>query len=82
MPLIIILDFVRWIVLLLKYKLKTKIMYDLIDEICAVQLGVDVDEYINKIESTTEWRMEVIVLAILSEDENLLTKAKRIFKKL
>lgn len=82
MPLIIILDFVRWIVLLLKYKLKRKIMYDLIDEICAVQLGVDVDEYINKIESTTEWRMEVIVLAILSEDENLLTKAKRIFKKL
>lgn len=53
--------------------------YDLIDEACADALGVDVEVYIEKIEKTTYKRAEVIISALMSEDEKMIIKARRIF---
>ena len=55
-------------------------IYGLLDEMCADLLEVDLSIYIKKIESTTNNRAEIIINALLSEDENLIIKAKRIFK--
>ncbi len=57
-------------------------MYDMLDHACADALGVSVEEYIRKIESTTPKRAEVIIGAIFSEDERLIEKARRIFSNL
>jgi hypothetical protein len=53
--------------------------YDLMDEACADALGVDVEIYIEKIEKTTYKRAELIISALMSEDENILIKARRLF---
>jgi hypothetical protein len=52
---------------------------DLMDEACAEALGVDVEIYIEKIEKTTYKRAELIISALMSEDEKLILKARRIF---
>ncbi len=52
---------------------------DLLDEACAEALGVSVDEYIEKIEKTTYMRAELIINALLSDDDLLIQKARRIF---
>jgi len=53
--------------------------YSLIDQACAVELGVDVKVYIEKIEKTTYRRAELIILGLLSEDKIKVDKAKKIF---
>jgi len=54
-------------------------MHDLMDEVCANELSVSVETYVEKIEKTTMKRSKVIIGAIFSEDKNLIKKAKRIF---
>lgn len=54
-------------------------MYDLLDQACANELNVSVEDYIEKIEKTTMKRAEVIIGAIFSGDPNLIKKAKRVF---
>ena len=49
------------------------------DKACAEALGVDVEIYIEKIEKTTYKRAELIISALMSEDEKLIIKALRIF---
>jgi len=54
--------------------------FDDLDFAIARELGVPVEEYIEKIESTTYKRAEIIIDTIfLSEDEKKIEKAKRIF---
>jgi hypothetical protein len=53
--------------------------HDMLDLTCADALGVDVDVYIEKIEKTTYNRAELIISAIMSEDDEMLIKARRIF---
>jgi len=53
--------------------------FDLMDKACADALGVDVEIYIEKIEKTSYKRAEVIISALMSEDEKLIIKARRIF---
>jgi hypothetical protein len=53
--------------------------YGLMDEACADALGVDVEIYIEKIEKTSYKRAELIISALMSEDEKLIIKARRIF---
>ena len=54
--------------------------YDYLDIICASALNVDVETFINKIESTTEYRMNTIITTLLeSEDEYKLQQARRCF---
>ena len=53
--------------------------YDMMDLACADALGVDVEVYIEKIEKTTYKRAELIIIALMSEDEKLTLKARRIF---
>ena len=53
--------------------------YDMMDLACAEALEVDVEVYIEKIEKTTYKRAELIISALMSEDEKLLVKARRIF---
>ena len=55
-------------------------MFDMMDEVLANELGISVNEYIDKIEKTTLKRSEIIIMALFSEDEILIEKAKRIFK--
>jgi DNA-directed RNA polymerase specialized sigma subunit len=55
-------------------------MYEYIDIAIADELGVSVEEYIEKIESISEKRAEVIISAVWGEDQKKLEKAKRIFK--
>jgi hypothetical protein len=54
-------------------------MYDMMDLACAEALGVDINLYIEKIEKTTYKRAELIINALMSEDENVIIKARRIF---
>lgn len=54
-------------------------MFNLIDQHTAHILQTDVDNYIRKIESTTEKRAEIIIAAVLIEDEKMIAKARRIF---
>jgi hypothetical protein len=54
-------------------------MYDMMDLACAEALGVDVEIYIEKIEKTTYKRAELIISALMSEDKNILIKARRLF---
>ena len=54
-------------------------LYDIMDLACAVALEVNVEVYIEKIEKTTYKRAELIISALLSEDEKLILKARRIF---
>ncbi len=54
-------------------------IYDFVDTMCAEALGVSVETYINKIERTTEYRIEVITNACWEADEAKIAKAKRIF---
>jgi hypothetical protein len=55
-------------------------IYELLDIEVSKILSVSVGDYINKIENTTNKRQELIIFALLSEDEILINKAKRIFK--
>jgi hypothetical protein len=55
-------------------------LFDAFDQSLANELGVDVKEYIDKIESLSDKRMELILLALVSEDPIKVEKAKRIFK--
>jgi hypothetical protein len=54
-------------------------MYNMMDLACAEVLVVDVNLYIEKIEKTTYKRAELIINALMSEDENVIIKARRIF---
>lgn len=54
-------------------------MFDMMDEAIANDLGISVEEYVDKIERTTQHRMEVIVMGLFSEDDLIIEKAKRIF---
>jgi hypothetical protein len=54
-------------------------LYDMMDLACAEALGVDVEIYIEKLEKTTYKRAEIIINALMSEDENILIKARRVF---
>jgi len=54
-------------------------MNDLIDEACADSLNVSVGFYISRIEKTTHTRADLIIRSLLSEDEKIIEKAKRIF---
>ena len=51
----------------------------MMDLACAEVLVVDVNLYIEKIEKTTYKRAELIINALMSEDENVIIKARRIF---
>jgi len=51
----------------------------MMDEAIANDLGISVEEYVDKIERTTQHRMEVIVMGLFSEDDLIIEKAKRIF---
>lgn len=55
-------------------------MFEYLDAIVAEMLGVDEAEFVYKIERTTEWRREVIINAVLSDDAELIIKAKQCFK--
>lgn len=54
-------------------------LYDMMDLACAEALKVDLEVYIEKIEKTTYKRAELIISALMSEDEKLILKARRIF---
>ena len=54
-------------------------LYDMMDLACAEALEVDVKVYIEKIEKTTYKRAELIIKALMSEDQKLTLKARRIF---
>jgi len=54
--------------------------YDLLDDACADALNVSLEVYIEKIEKTTPKRAELIISALLSDDEKLLIKARKLFK--
>lgn len=54
-------------------------MYDLLDEMCSELLGVTTELYINKIESISEKRAELIISSLLSDDTIKIEKAIRIF---
>jgi hypothetical protein len=54
-------------------------LYDMMDLAFAEALEVDVEVYIEKIEKTTYKRAELIISALMSEDEKLTLKARRIF---
>lgn len=54
-------------------------LYYMMDLACAEALEVDVEVYIEKIEKTTYKRAELIISALMSEDEKLTSKARRIF---
>lgn len=53
--------------------------YDFFDAMLAEVLNITVDVYIEKIESTTENRREIIILGLMSEDNKKVEKAKRCF---
>jgi hypothetical protein len=55
-------------------------LYDLMDQACADALGVTLEEYIERIEELPFKRAEVVIGACLEENEELLVKARRIFK--
>lgn len=52
---------------------------EMLDHACAEALGVDVEVFIEKIESTTYKRAEIIINALMSEDETKIVKARRVF---
>lgn len=54
-------------------------MNDLIDEVCADSLNVSVAFYIAQIEKTTDRRANLIIRALLSDNETIINKAKRVF---
>lgn len=54
-------------------------LHEIMDLACADALEVDVEVYIEKIEKTTYKRAEIIISALMSEDEKQIIKARRIF---
>ena len=54
-------------------------MNDLIDEACADSLNVSVAFYIARIEKTTDRRANLIIRSLLSDNEKIINKAKRVF---
>lgn len=54
-------------------------LYHWMDLACSEALKVDVEVYIEKIEKTTYKRAEIIISALMSEDENMILKARKIF---
>ena len=57
-------------------------LYNLMDEIVAVGLGVPMETYINIIETKcTEEEATFIITTIIDEDEDNLEKAKETFNK-
>ena len=55
-------------------------MYDMLDALYAELFEVTVEEYVSKIESLSDYIMDIVLNAILSEDAAKVTKAIRIFK--
>jgi hypothetical protein len=55
-------------------------MFDMVDESSAYELGVGVEEYIEKIEKTTKLRALAIIGGLFSEDPKKIEKATRVFK--
>lgn len=52
----------------------------MLDVICAKNLKTDVETFVAKIESTTEWRREVIINYALDDDnKQKLEQARRCF---
>ena len=57
-------------------------LYDLMDQVVAVGLGVPMETYINIIETKcTEEEAAFIIMTIIDEDEDNLDKAKETFHK-
>ena len=57
-------------------------LYDLMDQVVAVGLGVPMETYINIIETKcTEEESAFIIMTIIDEDEDNLDKAKETFNK-
>lgn len=55
-------------------------IYEMLDAICAENLKTDVATFVAKIESTTEWRREVIINYALDDDnKQKLEQARRCF---
>ena len=54
-------------------------MYDEIDRAFAYELGIKVEEYVDRIERTTLRRTEAILDGLFSEDSKKVEKAKRVF---
>lgn len=55
-------------------------MFNILDSVCAENLKVDVDTFIKKIESTTEYRAEVIIYhALCDGNKEKLEQARRCF---
>lgn len=54
-------------------------IYNLMDDMCAEELDVSRQEYIDKIESTTDHRRTIIIGGLLSDNEEHRAKAKRLF---
>ena len=52
---------------------------DLFDMACASELDVSIQEYIDKIESISPARMEIIITHLLGENETKRKQAKRVF---
>jgi hypothetical protein len=52
--------------------------YDLMDQTIANELEIPVDEFIRKIESVSYWKAEVMILAVLSEEQQKINKVKKI----
>ena len=54
-------------------------LFDVFDMEIASFLGIEVLEYIERIEKLSEYRMQVLVLGFLSSEEEEQEKAKKIF---
>ena len=56
--------------------------FDFFDHLLAIDFGVSVEEYIETIESTSEFRAEKILMGITSEDPKKREQALRCFRML
>lgn len=54
-------------------------LYDFLDRMIAEVLNVPVGVYVKKIEATSEKRAHIIILGLMSEDEETVKKAIRVF---
>ena len=54
-------------------------IFDMFDYSCAAALEVPVSVFVDTIEKTTDYRMDVIINALLSDDKTKIAKAKKCF---
>lgn len=55
-------------------------IFDDLDEAIAYELDIPTQEYVDKIESISFYRANILIGAILSQDPEKIEKVKRIFK--